>query len=72
MGRSIAFIVGAITCSLFTACAKHEVNTNSRLWVQIQGHVYDNLTGQPVADAYVGLRVDFVRQLLYVGCGARA
>jgi hypothetical protein len=55
MRRSIAFIVGALISSLFTACPTHEVNTSKMVRIQVQGHVYDNLTKQPVADSYVGL-----------------
>jgi hypothetical protein len=61
MKLSKAFIVGAVIGSLFTACPKHEV-TNSKLPIQIQGYVYDNLTKQPVADSYVGLRIEFFRE----------
>lgn len=59
MRRSIAFIVGAVIGSLFTACPTHEVNTSKMVRMQVQGHIYDNSTKQPVADAYVGLFIEF-------------
>jgi hypothetical protein len=65
MRRSIAFIAGAIIGSLFTACPKHEVNTSKMVRIQVQGHVYDNSTKQPVGDAYVGLFIELSGTLIY-------
>jgi hypothetical protein len=55
MRRSITFIMGAVIGSLLMACPHNEVVTAKMVRIQVQGHVYDNLTKQPLADAYVGL-----------------
>ena len=60
MRRFIMLIVGVAIGGLFTACPKQEVKTNPML--RIQGHVYDNLTKEPVADAYVGLRLEYYQE----------
>ncbi len=55
MRRSMMFIMGAIIGSLLMACPHNEGIPAKLVRMQVQGHVYDNLTKQPLADAYVGL-----------------
>ncbi len=59
MRRTCVFIVSLITAGLFSACPSQEVPSSTDLHIQIQGHVYDNQTKQPVADNYVGLYREF-------------
>jgi len=51
------FIVAGIvvSSSLSIMCPAEESPANPPMSVQVQGHVYDNQTKQPVADNYVGL-----------------
>ena len=55
MKRIIALAGIAVIGSLFIMCPAEESPANPPLSVQVQGHVYDNQTKQPVADNYVGL-----------------
>jgi hypothetical protein len=53
--RTLVFVGILVISGLFIMCPKHESPADDSLEVQIQGHVYDNQTKQPVADNYVGL-----------------
>jgi hypothetical protein len=55
MKRIIALAGIAVIGSLFIMCPAEESPANPPLSVQVQGHVYDNQTKQPVADNFVGL-----------------